>query len=61
MLMEFKTARNTYGHRRYLGIDTENRTFTTNCPKMITEGAELKTKDYRNLIEQLQREGYKEI
>lgn len=61
MILEFKTARNkTNGSRKWLHIDTDKKRYTTQCPKMIPDGIEIKTKDYRSIIEDLKREDYKE-
>ena len=60
MILEFKTARNTNGHRKYLLIDTEAGTYTRECHSMIITGIEIKAADYRELIEKCQRQEYKE-
>lgn len=59
MFMEFKTARNANGHRKYLRIDPETKTFTTECPYMIMEGIEIKSKDYKELLQRCAASGYK--
>lgn len=59
MFMEFKTARNANGHRKYLRIDPETRTYTTESPRMIIEGIEIKSKDYRELLQKCAASGYK--
>ena len=61
MILEFKTKRNTYGHRKYLGIDTGAEVYSTQCPRMITEGMEIKSSDMKELIEQCKRNEYKEV
>lgn len=58
MILQFKTPRNSYGHRKYLCIDTVECTYTTFCPKMIVEGIEIRNADYKELIENLNAEGY---
>lgn len=58
MLLEFKTKRNTYGHRKYLAIDTENKTYSRFCHKMCVDGIEIKSSDMGSLIKQLESEGY---
>lgn len=59
MILEFKTkGNNTYGRRRYLAIDTESRTYTTESPRMIIEGVEVSTRDYKSLIEEAEKAGY---
>ena len=61
MILQFKTKRNTYGHRKYLAIDTGSETYTRHDPYIVTEGIEIKTSDYNELIEQLKRNEYKEV
>lgn len=62
MLMEFITRRNTYGHRNYIAIDADNKTYTTTCKKMIPEGIEINKSDYRALLEMVKNAAdYKEI
>lgn len=59
MILEFKTTnKNTYGHRKYLRIDTNLKVFTTHCPYMVISGIEIKTKDYKTLIEQIRKNGF---
>lgn len=53
MILKFKTARNTNGYRKYLAIDTGAETFTRNCPYMIMDGMEIKTKDYNEFVNNL--------
>lgn len=61
MKLEFKTARNkTNGSRKYLYIDTEKKIYSTFCPRMIVDGIEIKTADYKALIKELSANGYKE-
>lgn len=62
MILDFRTkGNNIYGRRRYVGIDTDTKTYTTESPRMITIGYETSTKDYRALIEQLKHGGYVEV
>ena len=61
MILEFKTKRDSYGHRKYLGIDTTIRAYSRNCPRMITEGIEIKSSDMKELVEQCKQEKYKEL
>lgn len=61
MKLEFKTRRNQYGHRETLIIDTIDKAFTRKPQRMIPEGIEIKTRDYKDLVKQLEKEGYKEI
>ena len=59
MILEFETARNkTNGSRRYLAIDTGAEMYSTFCPFMVTPGIEIKYKDYKELIEMLERLEY---
>lgn len=58
MILQFKTALSRNGHCKYLAIDTGAAVFTRFNPRMIMEGIEIKTKDYRELIEQLERNGF---
>lgn len=59
MLLEFKTARNkTNGSRHYLAIDTGAEIYSTFCPFMITPGIEIKYRDYKEIIDKLERMEY---
>lgn len=59
MILEFKTARNkTTGSRRYLAIDTGTEMYSTFCPFMITPGIEIKYRDYKEMIDKLERLEY---
>lgn len=60
MILQFKTPRNTNGHRHYLAIDTDKKTFTTFDPHMITEGIEIKTSDYRETVKRIKAAGFEE-
>lgn len=60
MIIEFKTARNTNGHRYYLRIDTERKTFTRE-PHFIAEGIEIRQRDLRELTDKVRKDGYQEI
>lgn len=61
MILEFKTKRDSYGHRKYLGIDTGAECYSRNCPRMITEGIEIKSSDIKELVEQCKRNNFKEV
>lgn len=62
MIIEFKTSnKNTYGRRKYLAIDAENKTYTTTCNSMIIDGIEIKTSDYKQLINKCKNAGYTEV
>ena len=59
MILEFKTARNkTNGSRHYLAIDTGVELYSTFCPFMITPGIEIKYRDYKAMIEKLEKLEY---
>ena len=58
MILQFKTARNANGNRRYLAINTAAGTFTRNNPHFIMEGMELKSRDYMELVKQLEDGGF---
>lgn len=60
MILQFKTPRNTNGNRRYLAIDTTSRAFTRNNPYFITEGIEIKSRDYSQLVKELEKNGFTE-
>lgn len=62
MLIEFKTSnKNTYGNRKYLAINTDKKTYSRYCPFITMDGIEIKTKDYKELIEKIKKEGYQEV
>jgi hypothetical protein len=62
MLLHFKTKRDTNGNTKYLGIDTEKQEFSRQSRGWIDrEYPELKTSDYKNMLEQLRRENWQEI
>ena len=59
MILEFKTARNkTNGSCHYLAIDTGAELYSTFCPFMITPGIEIKYRDYKAIIEKLEKLEY---
>lgn len=58
MIIEFKTKRNTNGHRNYLWIDTDKKEYSTFCRSIVADGVEVKDADRKNLIEQVTNEGY---
>ena len=62
MLIEFATKRSTNGNRKYLGIDTDAKTFSRDkgrwyCREDIVE---IGARDRHKLIAQLKKEGYEE-
>jgi len=61
MILEFKTPRAAYGIHRYLKIDTEKRTFSRVCPFIVVPGIEIKTGDYKELVEQLRTNNFEEV
>ena len=60
MIIEFKTKRNTNGHRNYLRIDTDKKEYSTFCHRMVVDGIEIKAADRKNLIKELQENGFTE-
>lgn len=60
MILQFKTARNANGNRLYLAINTADGTFTRNNPHFIMEGIEIKSRDYMELVKQLENNGFTE-
>lgn len=60
MIIEFKTARNINGHREYIRIDTDTKTFTRQ-PHFIAEGIEIKKADYREMLGKLKEDNFKEV
>ena len=58
MIIEFKTARNANGSRKYLAIDTNAEIYTTFNPYMITNGIEIKAAYYKELLAKLERLNY---
>lgn len=60
MILQFKTARNANGNRRYLAINTADGTFTRNNLHFIMEGIEIKSRDYMELVKQLENNGFTE-
>lgn len=60
MILEFKSPRNSCGHREYLRIDTAARTYRTE-PHFIAEGIEISRKEIRDLKDKAIQDGYKAI
>lgn len=60
MILQFKTPRNKNGNRRYLAIDTTAGTFTRNNPRFIMEGIEVKSRDFTELVKELEKNGFTE-
>lgn len=61
MILEFRTKRNANGHRKYLCIDTGAEIYSTESPRMIIEGVEIKSNDYKQLLEKLKELEYKRV
>ncbi len=61
MIFEFKTKRNTYGRRKYLGIDTDKKVFSRNSTRIIVEGIEIKANDYKAMLKDLADNGFDEV
>lgn len=60
MLLEFKTKRNTNGHRNYLRIDTEKKEYSTFCRRIVVAGAEIKSADMKSILAQAKADSYTE-
>lgn len=61
MLLSFMTARNQCGHRKYLAIDTNAEIYSVQCPRLVPFGIEVKSKDYKDLVEKCKFWGFKEV
>ena len=59
MIIEFKSPRNTCGHREYLKIDTANKTYT-DTPSFIPQGIEISRKELKEIKAAAIRDGYKQ-
>lgn len=60
MILEFKSPRNSCGHREYLRIDTDTRTYKTE-PHFIAEGIEISRKEIKEIKAAAIGDGYKAI
>lgn len=62
MQLEFATKRTPAGIRYYLGIDTDNKTFSRERARWYSreDFAEISKRDRAALIEKLERAGYAE-
>lgn len=60
MILRFKTKRNANGHRKILAIDTDKKVFCTDCPRIIPDGAEIKSTDYKQILQAVKNSGYQE-
>ena len=62
MQLEFCTKRDPSGNRYFLGIDTENKTFSRQRARWYSreDAAEISKKDRRALIDKLESAGYTE-
>ena len=62
MQLEFCTKRDQNGNRYFLGIDTENKTFSRERARWYSreDVAEISKKDRRAMIERLQAAGWAE-
>lgn len=61
MLIEFKTKRDRNGHRRYLIINTEGKSYATQPTHMIPDGIEISCTNYRAIRDQLNEQGYTQV
>lgn len=57
MIIEFKTPRNTCGHRDYLKLDTDKKTYCRE-PHFIAEGVQVTRKELREVLEKAIADGY---
>lgn len=60
MVIEFKSPRNTCGHRDYLKIDTEKKTYA-DTPSFIPQGIEITRKEIREIKTAAIGDGYKVV
>lgn len=58
MILRFKTKRNTYGHRNYLALNTETKTYSEVSPRMVADGEEITKKAMDNIKSALIDDGY---
>lgn len=58
MIIEFKSPRNTCGHREYLKIDTDKKTYN-DTPSFIPVGVEITRKEIREIKAAAIEDGYK--
>lgn len=62
MILQFRTERNANGNCKYLGIDTGAECYATECHTWISkEFPVLKVRDYKAMIEQLERNEWRRI
>ena len=62
MILQFRTERNRNGNCLYLAIDTGAETFTTTPHGFISkEFPVVKQKDYRQIIDLLNKNNFKQI
>ena len=60
MILEFKSPRNYCGHRDYLKIDTDKKTYT-DTPSFIPQGIEITRKEIKEIKAAAIQDGYKAI
>ena len=63
MLLEFSTKRDRNGNRYYLGIDTENKTFSRERGKWYgrDDVIEIGKRDRREIINKLESDNFTEV
>lgn len=63
MLLEFSTKRDRNGNRYYLGIDTENKTFSRERGKWYgrDDVIEIGKRDRRKIIDELESDNFTEV
>lgn len=59
MILEFKSPRNTCGHRDYLRLDTEAKTYT-DMPSFIPQGIEITRRELKEIKAAAIADGYKQ-
>ena len=62
MLLQFRTERNTYGHCRYLALDTKAETYATEGRGWISKDIPyIKVRDYQDMLERLEVNGWTRV
>lgn len=63
MILKYATKRNKYyGYRKFLGIDTEKKTFSTESAHWLCreDFTEIGSRDRSRMIEELKKDGWTE-
>lgn len=63
MIIKFATKRNTNGHRAYIAIDTNSRTYSTNPALWLCreDFNEVTKRELEKIRDEARRDGFKEI